>query len=105
MAVQTRLKLHETTIIPSVMYNIEASPRLSQTELKGLESIQHSVLTQLLEIPTATPYVGILMELGMWTMEARIHYRKLMLYHRIMHSEDSRMVKQLVSLNYRWDGS
>ncbi len=29
-------------------------------------------------------------------MEARVHYRKLMLYHRIIHSDDGRKIKNMV---------
>ena len=102
MAVQTRLKLYETTMIPSILYNIEACAKLADKEIKELEKIQHSVLVQLLELPTSTSYIGMLMELGMWTMEARMHYRKLMLYHRITHSDDSRNVKQLVAIQKKY---
>ena len=76
MAVQARLKLMESTIIPSVLYNIEAYPTINAKEMTELEKLQHQILIQLLNVPKGTPYVGLLMELGMWQMKARVHYRK-----------------------------
>ena len=96
MATQTRLKLHETAIIPSVLYNAEAFPTITDEETKDLEKLQHNILVQLFEIPESTPYVGILMETGIWMMEFRVHYRKLMLYHRIMHSDECRTIKKMI---------
>ena len=51
MAVQARLKLYETTMLPSILYNVEAYAKLAEKEIKELERIQHSVLVQLLELP------------------------------------------------------
>jgi hypothetical protein len=37
-----------------------------------------------------------LSELGMWKMEEHVMYRKIMLYHNIMHSDDDRLIKKMV---------
>ena len=95
MTVQTRLKLMETVVMPSVMYNIETYPTIKKDERIELEKMQHNILVQILEVPTSTPYLGILLELGMWLMEARTDYRRLMLYHRIVHSDEKRMIKKI----------
>ena len=50
----------------------------------------------MLEVPKSTPYLPLLLETGMWTMEARINYKKLMLYHNIMNSDDNRLLKHIV---------
>ena len=89
--------------MPSVLYNVEAYPVLKKEESKELEKIQHSILTQLLELPDSTPYVGILMETGMWKMEERVNYRKLMLYHRIVNSDDGRTIKKILEHQKRYD--
>ena len=38
------------------------------------------------------------MEVGWWTMKARLEYRKLMLYHNIMKSDERRVTKQLLEV-------
>ena len=46
-----------------------------------LESVQGKMLRDLLEVPMSTPYLPLLLETGMWSMEGRISYKKLMLFH------------------------
>ena len=96
LAIEARMKLVNTVIMPSILYSIEVVPNLSNEEIKKLEMTQKEVLTRLLEVPKSTPYMGILMETGMWTMEARVAYRKLMLLHNLKHSDDERVTKQIV---------
>ena len=93
--VQVRLFLYEICIIPSILYNMEAwNP--TKAEIKKLESIQHSALCSILHLPKSTPYIGLLNELGMWRMEERLIYRKTMLYHNIMNSNDDRLCKRML---------
>ena len=96
MATQTRLKLLESAIVKSILYNVEAFPTTTDEEIKELERVQHNVLNQLFEVPDSTPYAGLLMEGGLWLMESRVHYRKIMLYHNIMHSDDRRTIKSII---------
>ena len=51
-----------------------------------------------MNVPKSTPYMGMLMETGTWTMEARVYYKKLMLYHNIKNSEDERIIKQILKV-------
>ena len=84
-------------IIPSMLYNLEGWNELSKEELQKLESIQHTALCILLHLPKTTPYLGLLNELGMWKMEERLMYRKIMLYHNILNSDEGRLVKRVVA--------
>ena len=95
-SVEGRLKLAEAVIIKSILYNAEGFPSHTDAEIKELESVQLNILTSLLELPRSTPYCALLMEVGWWTMKARITYTKLMLYHNIKRSNDRRVIKQLV---------
>ena len=54
------------------------------------------MLKELLEVPVSTPYLPLLMETGMWTMEARLSYKKLMLFHNILNSPGDRLVRELI---------
>ena len=94
--VAARLNLAEIVVIRSSMYNTEVFTVITSKEIKELESVQLSILTNCLELPLSTPYYALLMEVGWWTMEGRIAYVKLMLYHNIMRSNKRRVLKNLV---------
>ena len=96
MFLEMRLELYEKCIIPSILYNLEGWNRLTNAELKKLERIQHRTLCRLLHLPKSTPYIGLLNELGMWRMEERIMYRKMMLYHNIIHSNEDRLCRKII---------
>ena len=96
MHISVKLQLYEACIVPAILYQVEAWNKLSNEEIKMLESIQQKTLCKILEIPKTTPYLGLLHELGMWTMEYRLAYRKIMLYHNIIQSKDDRLVKRII---------
>ena len=60
--------------------------------------MQAQVLKRIIEVPDSTPYYGILMETGWWTMKAKIEYKKLMLYHNIQNSHEERIIKQILNI-------
>ena len=101
--VEARLVLAEAVIIPSILYNVEAFPVITERELKDLESIQLSILTNILELPSSTPYYALLMEVGWWTMKGRVAYRRLMLYHNIIRSDKRRVLKRLLEVQEKED--
>ena len=49
--VDARLNLAEIVVIRSIIYNIEAYSVITMKEMKELESVQLSILTNLLELP------------------------------------------------------
>ena len=98
LALVTRIKLADSVTIPSLLYNIECVPKFSKEEMKNLESMQREILARILDVPNSTPYMGILMETGIWTMEARLAYKKLMLYHNILHSDEERIIKKILQI-------
>ena len=73
-------------------------------DTNALESVQTKMLRDLLEVPMSTPYLPLLLETGMWTM-GRISYRKLMLFHNIINSDDDRLIKTVVKEQQRMDRS
>ena len=98
LAVAARLTLAEVVVVPTILYDAEAFPNYKEDEITELERIQHSVIVGILELPGSTPYYGLLMETGWWTMRGRLAYKKLMLYHNIVTSDDRRVVKNMVKL-------
>ena len=96
--VDARLKLAEIVVIPSLLYNAEAYPNYKEKEIQELETMQLEILTGILEVPSSTPYCALLMETGWWTMRARLAYKKLMLYHNIVHSDGKRVIKKILEV-------
>ena len=98
LAVQARLKIAEAVIMPSTLYNAEAFAEYTVKEAEELEKLQASMLRQLLEVPMSSPNNGILMETGWPTVEAQLDYRKLMLYHNILWSDEKRTIKKILEV-------
>ena len=98
---EARLKLAEAVILQSILVNVEGFPYFKNAEIKQLESVQLSILTNLLELPKTTPYCALLMEVGWWPMKDRLSYKKLMLYHNIVRSDDRRVIKKILSAQER----
>ena len=98
LEMSVRLKFCETVILPSILYNIETVVHLTPKEVKGLESLQADNLSRVLGIPRNTSYMGMLMETWFLTMQSRVEYKKLMLIHNILHSDEKRIIKQIVRI-------
>ena len=94
--VQIRLELYNSCIIPSLLYGLETWHKLTRKEVKNLETIQRKALCQLLELPRSTPYIGLLSELGMWRIEERLDYRRIMFLQNLLKSDDKRLCKRIV---------
>ena len=94
--VNVRLELYESCIVHSLLYNLEGWNKITKTELKSLEQVQFSTLCSLLQLPKTTPYIGLLNEIGIWRIEEKLMYRKIMLYHNLHNSPDSRLAKRIV---------
>ena len=61
-----------------------------------MESIQAKMLKGLYGLPKTTPYWGIVYELDVMPIMFLITYKRLMLYHNIVNSDESRTIKHLV---------
>ena len=93
--VRVKLKLLETSLMPALLYGMEAWKKLSKAEFQHLEKIQGKPLKRIFNLPITTLYIGLIIETGVWPAEQRINYSSLMLYHNINISKD-RMVKQII---------
>ena len=96
MEMAVKMLLYEMTITPTIFYNIEAWSNMRETDKDRLEVIQGKILKKLLKLPKSTPYWGILIELGIWPVIWQIKYKKLMLLHNLLHSDDERVAKQVI---------
>lgn len=94
--VNARLDMYEICLIPSLLHDMECWTKQSKGEIKKLEKIQAESLCKLLELPRSTPYIGLLSETGIWRIEERLMYRKLMYYNNLVNSDERRLAKRVV---------
>ena len=94
--VRVKLKLFETCLMPALLYGMEAWKKLSKAEIQNVEKIQGKALKRIFSLPITTPYIGLIIETGVWPAEQRINYSSLMLYHNIINSSKDRLVKQII---------
>jgi hypothetical protein len=96
MEFQGKLFVYEHLIIHSLFYNVEAWSNLRKSDKDMLEVLQGRVLKGIFGLPRSTPYWGILYELNLLPVNLLILYRKLMVYHMLVNSDDSRVAKRVI---------
>ena len=90
--VRVKLKLFETCLMPALLYRMEGWKKLSKAEIQNVKKIQGKALKRIFSLPITTPYIGLIIE----TVEQRINYSSLMVYHKIINSSKDRLVKQII---------
>ena len=80
---------HEGIVMSKLLYNCETWTNLTKNNLEELEKIQNNAIKRLLRIPFSTPSMGLLYELKLPTIKARISIKKLMYIHKLYQHEDS----------------
>ena len=88
--------VNETLSVPAVFYNIESWTKLRKSDVMKLKSIQGRLIRGLFGLPKTTPYWGILYELRILPITLLLTYKKLMLYHNLINSDDDRIGKIIV---------
>ena len=88
--------VYEAQIIPAVFHNIEAWTNLRKTDWERMESLQGKILRGLFGLPKSTPYWGLLYELNVIPIRLHITYKRLMVYHNLINSDDDRVAKQII---------
>ena len=72
------------------------SSQVSKAEIQSPEKNQGKALKRIFSLSMATPYIGLMIETGVWPAEQRINYSSLMLYHNIINSSKDGLVKQII---------
>ena len=88
--------VYEVLAKKSIFYNLEVWTNLRKKDFAKLQSIEGQVIRGLFGLPKTTPYWGIIHELGILPIILTLTYRKLMLYHNLINSDDERLAKVLV---------
>ena len=79
----------------NLLYGIHAWGKIKRNKAKEIVKIQAETLKHMLDLPTSTPYVGVLMETGIWPAMDQLNYATLMFYHSVVNSEE-RLVTKIV---------
>ena len=94
--INVRMMMFSCCLIPSLFYGLEAWDKLTNKEYQELERKQALILRRLLDLPKNTSYEGILIEMGVWKARYTLYYRKIMLFHNILHSDEERPIKKVI---------
>ena len=87
--IKTLILLYNSIFIPTVLFNCEAWNNVSTKEMKNLSILQLKYLKRMLQVPSSTPNISVLLELGIKPIEQEIHIRQLgFLYHILFLEED-----------------
>ena len=91
-----RLILYERTIVPVITFNLEVWTSLRKKDWERLEKIQAMILKKIMSLPQSTPYWGLLGELGIWPIQDKVNYHRLMLFENIINSDEERLAKKII---------
>ena len=92
--IEIGVKLAGACLDSKLLYNSETWIRIKNSDIKKLESAQYNFYKRLIGVPTGTPNIAIIMELGILPMEYKIQKRKLMEYQRLMKMKQVRLTKK-----------
>ena len=105
LSTEARLTMYEKTIVPGIIYNLECWTKLEDKVIERIEKIQGKILKGILQLAESTAYWGILHETGIWPMEKKIWYHRLMLYQNMMTSDNERLVKIVIESQQEQNGN
>ena len=94
--VEAKGVVYKQLAVPSIFYNVEAWTNFRKYDIQKLECIQGKVLKGLFGLPKSTPYWGLLFELDVVPIMLLITYKRLMLYHSLINSDERRVAKHVV---------
>ena len=90
-----KMQIFRSTAIQTIYHDIEAWSKITEKQTEKLEKIQKNVLTSILDLPTSTPYIGLLSEVGIWPVKYLIEYKRIMLLHQIITTQKRRFLKEI----------
>ena len=88
--------VYEMQAVPAVFFNLETWTNLRISDVNSIQSMQGKILKGIHGLPKSTPYWGLLYELNILPITLVLTYKKLMLYHNLINSDDRRIAKQIV---------
>ena len=91
-----RLLLAEVVVKPTLLFDTETWVNITDQELKALDRGHYQVLRKIFEQRENTPYHGILLEIGHWPFSYVVVYKRLMYFHHLIHSDESRITRRII---------
>ena len=79
------LLIHDTILIPTILFNSQSWSNLTTSNLDKLSTIQTTYLKRMMKAPKSTPNAFLFLELGITPIKYQIHQRKLLF---LRHLED-----------------
>ena len=106
MSMQVRMQIFRSTAVQTIYHEIEAWSKITDKQIEKLEKIQKNILTTILELPSSTPYIGLLSEVGVWPVKHLVQYKRIMLLHQIITTQKTRFIKEIIEdqIQDTWEG-
>ena len=92
----TRLLLMEMVVKPTLLFNTETWINITKQEMDEVNKGHYLVLRKVLEQKDNIPYYGLLLETGLWPYSYVIIYKRIMMFHNLIHSKESRIARKIV---------
>ena len=78
------------------MFNTHTWVNITKEEKKAVDKEHYMILRKIFDQKLNTPYIGILLETGLWPYSIAIVYKRLMHFHQLMHSDERRTTKKMI---------
>ena len=93
---EAKIVVYNQLAVPSIFYNVEVWTNFRKSDVEKMECLQGQFLKRLIGLSKSTPYWGLLFELDVTPIMFLITYKRLMLYHNLVNSDDDRIAKHIV---------
>ena len=93
--------LRQTMLISVILLNSETWLRLTQPEIKELESVDEIFMRKILEAPCSSPNSSLYLELGLVKIKYIIKARRILYLFYLLHCDDNDLVKKVLKAQQR----
>ena len=95
--VEANKLVYKAQIIPAIFFNLEGWTNIGKSDWERLDAIQGKILRGILGVPQSTPYWGMLHELDIIPVKLLLTYKRMMVYHNIINSDEERIVRTITT--------
>ena len=95
--VEAKKLVYKAQIIPAIFFNLEGWTNIGKSDWERLDAIQGKILRGILGVPQSTPYWGMLHELDIIPVKLLLTYKRMMVYHNIINSDEERIVRTITT--------
>jgi hypothetical protein len=93
---EVRILLLQSVVKPTLLHSTETWINIKRQEWIKLSSDHYNILRRTFEQKQNTPYWGIIAETGIWPYKYEVIYKRLMFYHNLIHSDDTRVARKIL---------